>query len=155
MAPSKQESKGKKGKGDAAQHDPTRALAYILRGSKGPETRSARLEDNRVDYFRGKDLFRLLRAQPELIDEYAPQLTGVPTPTDPSAREREVGLHSAPRGGADGSHGPHRLRNRGNRCRSYGGHTGCRQVVFWLALPGGCQIGYPLGPTGCHQLGVF
>lgn len=94
MAPnnSKQGTGRKGSKGDAAaqQHDPTRALAYILRGSKGPETRSARLEDNRVDYFRGKDLFRLLRAQPDLIDEHAPLLTGVPTPTAPTAKEREA-----------------------------------------------------------------
>ena len=60
-----------------------------------------------MDYFRGKDLFRLLRAQPELIDEYAPQLTGVPTPTDPSAREREVGLHSTPGGGGQMGHTDH------------------------------------------------
>lgn len=88
---SKKDAKGRKNK-DAvnAQHDPTRALAYILRGSKGPEARSARLEDNRVDYFRGKDLFRLLRKQPELVDEYAPQLAGVPTPYAPTPKEREA-----------------------------------------------------------------
>ena len=100
MAPSnKQDRKG--GKGDAAdkQHDPTRALAYILRGSKGPETRSARLEDNRVDYFRGKDLFRLLRAQPDLIDEYAPQLTGVPTPTAPTGKGgKDASVHTTTTG---------------------------------------------------------
>lgn len=94
MAPnnSKQGTGRKGSKGDAAaqQHDPTRALAYILRGSKGPETRSARLEDNRVDYFRGKDLFRLLRAQPDLIDEHAPLLAGVPTPAAPTPKDREA-----------------------------------------------------------------
>jgi len=51
MAPTPAARKGGKGQ---EVHDPARALAYILRGSKGPETRSAKLEDDRVDYFRGK-----------------------------------------------------------------------------------------------------
>ena len=71
-----------------AANDPARALAYVLRGNKGPEARSARLEDSRVDYFRGKDLYRALKARPEIIDEYAPKLTGVPTPTAPTEKDR-------------------------------------------------------------------
>lgn len=44
-----------------------------------------------MDYFRGKDLFRLLRTQPELIDEYALQLVGVPaTPVEPTAKDRDA-----------------------------------------------------------------
>ena len=49
--PGKKDAKGDKH--DPA-HDPLRALAYHLRGSKqGPESRNARLDDyKRVDYFR-------------------------------------------------------------------------------------------------------
>ena len=59
----------KSGGEPSAASDPIRALAYVLRGNKGPESRSARLQDprvgdSRVDYFRGKDLFRALRASP-------------------------------------------------------------------------------------------
>ena len=89
MAP-KGARKAGKTDGSAQQHDPTRALAFLLRGSKGPEARSARLEENRVDYFRGKDLFRLMRAQPDLIDEYARQVPGVPTFANPSEKDRDA-----------------------------------------------------------------
>ena len=72
-------------------HDPVRAIAYHLRGSKGPESRNARLDDyQRIDYFRGKDLFRLLRKNPDLLDEYAPSITGKPTPANPGIKERDV-----------------------------------------------------------------
>ena len=72
-------------------HDPVRAIAYHLRGSKGPESRNARLDDYlRIDYFRGKDLFRLLRKHPGLLDEYAPSITGKPTPANPGIKERDV-----------------------------------------------------------------
>ena len=59
-----------------ADHDVSRALAYLLRGTKGPETRNARLEDARVDYFRGKDLYKVLRQRPEIVDEFYGKLTG-------------------------------------------------------------------------------
>ena len=84
MSAAKMESKQASKEANDAANDPARALAYVLRGNKGPEARSARLEDSRVDYFRGKDLYRALKARPEIIDEYAPKLTGVPTPTAPN-----------------------------------------------------------------------
>ena len=76
--PGKKDAKGDKH--DPA-HDPLRALAYHLRGSKqGPESRNARLDDyKRVDYFRGRDIFRLLRKNTALLDEYAPAITGKPS----------------------------------------------------------------------------
>ena len=73
---------------DDHDHDHSRALAYILRGNKGPEARNARLEDSRVDYFRGKDLYRSLKARPEIIDEYYQKLIGQPTPTTPTEQDR-------------------------------------------------------------------
>ena len=93
MSPSARPTSGASGassKEAAAAADPARALAHILRGAKGPEARSARLEDNmsRVDYFRGKDLYRTMIRLPEVLDEYAPKLTGVPTPTAPSDADR-------------------------------------------------------------------
>ena len=45
-------------------------LAYVLRGRDGPETRSARLGDNRFDFFRGKDFYRVLRERVDVLDEY-------------------------------------------------------------------------------------
>jgi len=88
MSAAKMESKKASKEANDAANDPARALAYVLRGNKGPEARSARLEDSRVDYFRGKDLYRALKARPEIIDEYAPKLTGVPTPTAPTEKDR-------------------------------------------------------------------
>jgi translocation protein SEC62 len=88
MSAAKMESKQASKEANDAANDPARALAYVLRGNKGPEARSARLEDSRVDYFRGKDLYRALKARPEIIDEYAPKLTGVPTPTAPTEKDR-------------------------------------------------------------------
>ena len=89
----------KSGGEPSAASDPIRALAYVLRGNKGPESRSARLQDprmgdSRVDYFRGKDLFRALRASPEILDEYAPLITGAPTPTVPTAKDRDAQVHA-------------------------------------------------------------
>ena len=88
MSAAKMESKQASKEANDAANDPARALAYVLRGNKGPEARSARLEYSRVDYFRGKDLYRALKARPEIIDEYAPKLTGVPTPTAPTEKDR-------------------------------------------------------------------
>jgi translocation protein SEC62 len=87
--PGKKDAKGDKH--DPA-HDPLRALAYHLRGSKqGPESRNARLDDyKRVDYFRGRDIFRLLRKNTALLDEYAPAITGKPTPPNAGIKERDV-----------------------------------------------------------------
>ena len=60
---------------EEAVNESARALAYILRGAKGPEARSARLSSpagaNRVDYFRGKDLYRVFHKMPEVLDEFA------------------------------------------------------------------------------------
>ena len=77
---------------EEAVNESARALAYILRGAKGPEARSARLSSpagaNRVDYFRGKDLYRVFHKMPEVLDEFAPKITGVPTAEDPTDADR-------------------------------------------------------------------
>ena len=46
-------------------------LAYALRGKEGPETRSAKLGDNRVDFIRGKDFFAALGERDDVLDEHA------------------------------------------------------------------------------------
>ena len=67
----------------AEQQPPTRArqanrhggedhLAFALRGREGPESRSARLGDNRVDFIRGKDFYATLRTRKDLLDELVP-----------------------------------------------------------------------------------
>jgi translocation protein SEC62 len=88
MSAKKGDAKASKDSAGDQANDPARALAYVLRGNKGPEARNARLEDSRVDYFRGKDLYRALKRRPEILDEYAPKLTGVPMPTAPTDAER-------------------------------------------------------------------
>lgn len=49
-------------------------LAYVVRSAKdGPEARSARLGDNRVDFIRGKDFYRwIIDVRRDLLDEHAP-----------------------------------------------------------------------------------
>lgn len=47
-------------------------LAFLLRARDGPECRSARLGDNRVDFIRGKDFFRTLLGRKDVLDEHAP-----------------------------------------------------------------------------------
>ena len=77
---------------EEAVNESVRALAYILRGAEGPEARSARLSSpagaNRVDYFRGKDLYRVFHKMPEVLDEFAPKITGVPFSEDPTDADR-------------------------------------------------------------------
>ena len=41
-----------------------------------------------MDYFRGKDLYRVFHKMPEVLDEFAPKITGVPTPEDPTDADR-------------------------------------------------------------------
>ena len=47
-------------------------LAYALRSAKtGPEARSARVGDSRLDFFRGKDFITAMKAMPEMIDMHS------------------------------------------------------------------------------------
>ena len=41
-----------------------------------------------MDYFRGKDLYRVFHKMPEVLDEFAPKITGVPTAEDPTDADR-------------------------------------------------------------------
>ena len=66
------------------------APSYHLRGSKGPESRNARLDDyQRIDYFRGKDLFRCsarTRTSWTSTRRRSPQTH----PGEPGIKERDV-----------------------------------------------------------------
>jgi hypothetical protein len=51
--------------------DPLWQLAETLRGKGGVESRSAVLHGERVEFFRGKDIVRFLKATPEAWTKFA------------------------------------------------------------------------------------
>ena len=92
MSAAKMESKQASKEANDAANDPARALAYVLRGNKGPEARSARLEDSARRLLpRERSVPRALKARPEIIDEYAPKLTAWP-----DANQRPFAEYTAP-----------------------------------------------------------
>lgn len=56
-----------------SRHAAEEHLAYVLRSaSTGPESRSARVGDVRLDFFRGKDFIAAMEKQPEILDSLCP-----------------------------------------------------------------------------------
>ena len=56
-----------------SRHAAEEHLAYVLRSaSTGPESRSARVGDVRLDFFRGKDFIAAMEKQPDILDALIP-----------------------------------------------------------------------------------
>ena len=78
--------------------DPVRQLADSLRSKDGLEVRNGVLEGNRVEFFRGKDFARFVKANPERCSKFfsGGALAAAPPPPGPGPRLRAAGTSVRP-----------------------------------------------------------